>query len=142
MRTIRQNKMEQTPVFLGDEHMQNACGIVRLFLTKNTMKPGSIVCCVDASNWDEVAFTTFNTLPTLHHIYTVREIFPNIEKAGGPPGVAVEGIKGKYMIVETLQGEIKSMEAHFRMTRFEELLPPREEAYELSKVKELVLVKV
>ncbi len=134
--------MDTPHFFLGDERMQGACGIFIHSLTKNTMKPGSIVICVDDGNWDEVAYTTFNKLPQLHHIYTVRQIFENTERADGPPGVAVEGIHGKFMVVDTWQGTIVSMEAHFRMTRFEELLPPLEEAAALSHTHDLELVHV
>jgi hypothetical protein len=88
------------------------------------MKPGSIVRCVDDSNWSSDSLQHFPTLPVKDCLYTVRRIIPNTDVADGPPGVALEEIRGVWENFETYFGTIVFEEYHFRMNRFKEELPP------------------
>lgn len=88
------------------------------------MKPGSIVRCVDDSNWSSDTLQHFPTLPVKDCLYTVRRIIPNTDVADGPPGVALEEIRGVWENFETYFGTIVFEEYHFRMNRFKEELPP------------------
>jgi len=88
------------------------------------MKPGSIVRCVDDTHWREHAYKDFPTLPIREGLYTVRRIIPNIVLPNGPPGVALEEIRGAWAIFATYRGDTVYEEYHFRMNRFVEILPP------------------
>ncbi len=90
------------------------------------MKVGSLIVCVDDSNWASYAHRVIDKLPVKGKIYQVRRIF--IPKDWGLPGlgVALEGISGRYILYETSSGSKQYCECHFRMTRFVEILPPLE----------------
>lgn len=48
------------------------------------MKPGSIVLCVDDSNWWDDIMEYFDKLPVKGELYTVRMIIPNRSEADCP----------------------------------------------------------
>ena len=88
------------------------------------MKPGSIVRCVDDTNWSKDVFHKFSVLPVKGELYTVRRIIANTETPDGPPGVALEEIHGTWDHFPTYFGIIEYEEYHFRMNRFKEVVPP------------------
>lgn len=88
------------------------------------MKPGSIVRCIDDSDWSPETQHLFPSLPVKDCLYTVRRIIVNTEKAGGPPGVALDEIRGTWENFKTYYGTVVFEEYHFRMNRFKEELPP------------------
>ena len=88
------------------------------------MKPGSIVRCVDDTDWDKYALQYFPSLPVKGGIYTVRRIIANLESSIGPPGVALEEIRGNWDFLPTYYRTTVYEEIHFRMNRFKEVLPP------------------
>ncbi len=100
------------------------------------MKAGSIVMCIN-DTWDDDIFELHDTLPVKYGIYTIRKIFTNIEKAGGPPGVALEGIYGHIINYRAYWGEEVIIECHFRIARFKEILPPIGEDLALKEVNSL-----
>ena len=85
---------------------------------------GSIVVCVDDGNWWYDIMEYFKVLPVKGQLYTVRMIIPNMEDPNGPPGVALEEIYGKIDTIKTYAGEIRDVEVHFKIKRFQEVLPP------------------
>jgi len=89
------------------------------------MKPGSIVRCIDDSNWRELAHQDFPRLPVKDALYTIRRIIPNIIQRDGPTGVALEEIRGVWDTFQTYEGTYVYEECHFRLNRFEEVLPPQ-----------------
>ena len=95
------------------------------------MKPGSIVICIDDSRWTFWAKRTYSSLPVKGEYYVVRDIFPNIYKPGGIPGVALEEIKGKWGHYTNYYGVRVYMERHFKITRFKEVLPPNQASEEI-----------
>jgi hypothetical protein len=89
------------------------------------MKPGSIVRCIDDSNWSSDSLQHFPSLPVKDCLYTVRRIIPHWQIADGPPGVALEEILGVWEQFKTYYGSVVFEEYHFRMNRFKEVLPPQ-----------------
>ena len=88
------------------------------------MKAGSIVVCIDDGNWWYDIEKYFKVLPVKGQLYTVRMIIPNMGDPNGPPGVALEEILGVIDTVKTYTGEIREVEVHFNIKRFQEVLPP------------------
>lgn len=88
------------------------------------MQPGSIVRCVDDTNWCRFISQNFPTLPVKGGLYTIRRIVANTETPDGPPGLALEEIRGKWDYFHTYLGIVEYEEYQFRMNRFEEVLPP------------------
>ena len=88
------------------------------------MKPGSIVRCINDSDWSRFVFQKFPTVPFKGGLYTVRRIVANTETPDGPPGLALEEIRGKWDYFPTYYGIMEYEEYQFRMDRFEEVLPP------------------
>jgi len=78
------------------------------------MKVGSIVICIDDSNWSKDVHELFNILPIKGNIYRVSQIHPNYSSKNGPPGVSVEGIVGKVEEMKTYWGQILPIEWHFK----------------------------
>lgn len=95
------------------------------------MKPGSLVICVDDTHWSSFAKEDFPSLPVKDSIYTVRRIIPNIDEPDGPPGVALEEIRGVWDHFETYFGTTVYEECHFKMSRFKEVLPPNQASEEI-----------
>ena len=87
------------------------------------MKTGSIVICVD-DTFNKHAGRNFSALPVRDRCYVVRELIPNIEFANGPPGIALEEIRGKYVTYPSYTGVVVTIEISFKMKRFREVLPP------------------
>lgn len=87
------------------------------------MKPGSIVRCIDDSKWSIWTKRTYSSLPVKGEYDTVREIFCNIYKPDGTPGITLEEIKGEWSHYTTYYGVRVYMERHFKATRFKEVLP-------------------
>jgi hypothetical protein len=85
------------------------------------MKAGSIVICIDDSNWVHDISEYFKILPVSGKIYRISAIHPNYSRKGGPPGVSVEGIVGKIHEIKTYWGSHLPIECHFRMNRFREI---------------------
>jgi hypothetical protein len=100
-------------------------GVVIEILKTTHMKPGSIVMCVDDVFRTENIFK-LSGLPVRNRLYTVREILPNYEVRNGPPGVVLEEFYGKPVTFKSYAGVIVTVEVHFRMNRFREVLPPME----------------
>jgi len=91
------------------------------------MKPGSLVICIDDTNWCNKAFVSFDKLPVQGKVYEVRQIFDNIETPESPEmGVALCEIQGTFGIFQRYDGVWVYLERHFRIERFQELLPPIE----------------
>ncbi len=90
------------------------------------MQEGSLVICINASNWDPYAYTCMSKLPKLHGVYRVRRIVPNMMYRNGTAGLILEGITGKITEFTRYDGIQILEEYHFRMDRFSELLPPLE----------------
>ena len=88
------------------------------------MEIGSIVVCVDDGNWWYDIMEYFKVLPVKGKLFTVRMIIPNMKDPNGPPGVALEEIYGKIDTINTYAGEIRDVEVHFKIKRFQEVLPP------------------
>ena len=88
------------------------------------METGSIVVCVDDGNWWYDIAKYFKVLPVKGQLYTVRMIIPNMVDPNGPPGVALEEIRGVIDTVKTYTGQIREVEVHFKIRRFQEVLPP------------------
>ena len=87
------------------------------------MEKGSIVLCVDDilhPYWR----SRFSKPLVRNHYYVVRDIIPNFEVENGPPGVAVEEIRGPMVTITSYFGVRMNIEAHFKMKRFREVLPP------------------
>ena len=87
------------------------------------MKPGSIVRCIDDSKWSIWAKRTYSSLPVKGEYYTVREIFSNIYKPDGTPGITLEEIKGEWSHYPTYYGIRVYMKMRFKETCFKEVLP-------------------
>ena len=85
------------------------------------MKVGSIVICIDDSNWSKDVHELFNILPIKGNIYRVSQIHPNYSSKNGPPGVSVEGIVGKVEEMKTYWDQILPIEWHFKIKRFKEI---------------------
>jgi hypothetical protein len=86
------------------------------------MKKGSWVVCIDDSNWHSDAYTSVSSLPVKNRLYRVRKLFPGISEV---PGIAVDGIFGKYMYYKYSDGRTRFIECHFFGWRFREVaLPP------------------
>ena len=107
------------------------------------MKPGSIVRCIDDSKWSIWAKRPYSSLPVKGEYYTVREIFSNIYKPDGTPGITLEEIKGEWSHYTTYYGIRVYMESHFKSTRFKEVLPPFDIECELQQsIKESTLITI
>ncbi|MFM1745373.1 MAG: hypothetical protein RLZZ630_1310 [Bacteroidota bacterium] len=89
------------------------------------MKPGSIVTCVDDVFRPESRIN-LSGLPVRDRLYMVRNILPNYEVRNGPPGVLLEEFYGKPVTFKSYTGAMMTVEVHFRMNRFREVLPPME----------------
>jgi hypothetical protein len=89
------------------------------------MKEGSIVVCVDDTNWSFGIEGKFNKLPIKGKMYTVSKIHPNYSSVDGPPGVSVEGIFGEIASIRSYTGKYLIIEWHFKMKRFKEIYPPK-----------------
>ena len=98
------------------------------------MKVGSIVECIDDTNWWEDILLYFDTLPIKGQYYTVRAIIPNQKYVDGPPGIALEEIYGKNAMIKNYTGSSVKIEVHFKIKRFKEVLPPLED----SSIEEMV----
>ena len=85
------------------------------------MKAGSFVICVDDSNWTVPVNELFSKLPVKGQIYRVSVIHPNYYRKDGPPGISVEGIRGKIEMTKTHWGTRIPVEWHFKMKRFKEI---------------------
>lgn len=85
------------------------------------MKVGSIVICVDDTNWSEDAHKHFNKLPVKGQIYRVSAIHQHYWIKEGPPGVSVEGIVGKIHTIKPYWGQHLLIEWHFKICRFKEI---------------------
>lgn len=90
------------------------------------MKEGSIVVCVDDTNWSSGIEEKFNKLPLKGKMYTISKIHPNYASIDGPPGVSVEGIYGELASIRSYTGKYVVIEWHFKMKRFKEIYPPSE----------------
>ncbi len=91
------------------------------------MKEGSIVVCVDDTNWSSGIEGKFNKLPLKGKMYTISKIHPNYASVDGPPGVSVKGIYGELASIRSYTGRYVVIEWHFKMNRFKEIyLPERE----------------
>ena len=90
------------------------------------MKEGSIVVCVDDTNWSFDIKGKFNKLPVKGKLYTVSKIHPNYSSVDGPPGVSVKGIYGELTSIRSYTGKYVVIEWHFKMKRFKEIHPPSE----------------
>ena len=88
------------------------------------MKAGSIVVCIDDTNWWDDIMEYFKVLPVKGQLYVVRMIIPNMHDPNGLPGVALEEIRGKMDTIKTYTGEVREIEVHFKIRRFQEVLPP------------------
>lgn len=88
------------------------------------MQAGSIVICVDDTNWWSNATEKFSSLPVEGHIYTVRKMIPSTIGPGKPDGVFLEGITGEISSYTNYKGLPDICECHFRQSRFAEILPP------------------
>jgi hypothetical protein len=88
------------------------------------MQPGSTVICINDSNFPPDILQCVTEIPRKDHVYTVRELIPDTDDPFGPPGIAVEGIKGKMVWVPTFTGRWIWVEYHFYHWRFAELAPP------------------
>lgn len=87
------------------------------------MKPGSLVICVDDKISPEKQSMLSKRL-VLNQLYVVREILHNYDVRNGPPGVAVEEIRGQLVTFTAYTGQEITIEVHFKMKRFREVLPP------------------
>ncbi len=90
------------------------------------MKVGSLIVCVDDTNWDSHAQRVVDRLPVKGKVYQVRRIFKPEYTGLSGYGVGLEGISGRYILYETSSGRRQYCECHFRMNRFVEILPPLE----------------
>lgn len=82
------------------------------------MKPGDTVICINDTNWPNNVYRWVPELPIRGHYYSIRRIIPNIENKDGPPGVALNQIKGKWAFFLTPENNFVFEEFHFRMDRF------------------------
>jgi hypothetical protein len=129
MGAFRQNKAQSFPPF-------SRCIIN---LKTFSMKKGSWVVCINDSNWSPNAHTSLSSLPVKNRLYRVRKLFPGISEV---PGIAVDGIFGKYMYHRYSDGIERFIECHFFGWRFREVaLPPaagfdEREVVETSEKKE------
>ena len=87
------------------------------------MKRGSVVLCVDDSNWDEYARKDFSELPISGRLYTFRRVIPNIIDPSGPDGIALSKIYGSWHFFDHYNGKKVFEECHFRKNRFLEIIP-------------------
>ena len=94
------------------------------------MKAGSLVICIDDSNYSFYAKDLYNKLPKKYCIYRIRRIIPHITDPDGPDGVALEGIFGKWEQTENYKGQPIFEEYHFRKNRFAEIKSIPENAVE------------
>lgn len=85
------------------------------------MKVGSIVLCVNDSNWQHDNNDCFNMLPVKGNLYKISAIYPHYGRKNGPPGVSVEGIIGKIRNIKTYWGEIIPCEWQFKIRRFKDI---------------------
>ena len=87
------------------------------------MKPGSLVICVDDKLSPRFK-PLFSKQLVKNQLYVVREIIHNYDVRNGPPGVALEEIRGLQVTFKAYTGQQVTIEVHFKMKRFKEVLPP------------------
>lgn len=100
------------------------------------MKPGSLVVCVNAQHISHPEF--FSALPEEGKTYIVRAL-PKDPRKGREhrnPGVLLEEIVGRTILVEDVYGIIMT-EARFKYERFQEVLPPETFKRALDEVLEM-----
>jgi hypothetical protein len=85
------------------------------------MKVGSLVICVDDTNWAAEASHYFDKLPVAGKTYRIRRIIENINVIGGPEGIALQEIWGQLNFYKTYDGRTVFEEAHFKKSRFREI---------------------
>jgi hypothetical protein len=66
----------------------------------------------------------FKLLPVKGQLYTVRMMIPNIKDQNDHPGFALEEKYSKIDTIKTYACEIRGVEEHFKVKRFQEVLPP------------------
>jgi hypothetical protein len=109
----QKQKSPPNPALPGADYFKPIC-----------MKPSSIVHCIDDSKWSVWAKRTYSSLAVKGEYYTIREIFSNIYRPDGTPGITLEEIRGEWSHYTTYYGVKVYMERHFKATRFKEVLPP------------------
>ena len=85
------------------------------------MKPGSIVICINDIFLERKHLPI---LPVRNRLYTIREVIPCLEVRNGSPGVTLEEIYGEPVTFESYTGMIVTIEKHFKIERFREVVPP------------------
>ena len=85
------------------------------------MKSGSIVMCINDSNWDPEAYIRMSELPVFGGFYKVREIFPAMPELETEGGIALEEIYGQMNFFRSKSGGLIWLEYHFKMSRFIEI---------------------
>ena len=101
------------------------------------MKPGSVVLCVDDSDWDEYARKDFSELPISGRLYTVRSVIPNIIDPSGPDGIALAEIFGSWHFFDHYNSKTVFEECHFRKNRFLEIIPLLDKFLSESEAQEI-----
>ena len=101
------------------------------------MKPGSVVLCVDDSDWDEYARKDFSELPISLRLYTVRRVIPNIIDPSGPDGIALAEIFGSWHFFDHFNCKTVFEECHFRKNRFLEIIPLQDNFLSESEAHEI-----
>jgi hypothetical protein len=95
--------------------------VFKKYLSKDIMKVGSLVICVDDTNWAAEAYHYFDRLPVAGKTYRIRRIIENINVIGGPEGIALQEIWGQLNFYKTYDGRTVFEEAHFKKARFREI---------------------
>jgi hypothetical protein len=85
------------------------------------MKSGSIVMCINDSNWPKAAYKKMSKLPVFGEVYTVREYFPPMPELDMEHGIALEEIDGQMDFFRSKRGGLIWLEYHFKMRRFIEI---------------------
>ncbi len=87
------------------------------------MQKSSIVICLD-DNFSPSQISMFDKLPVKGELYMVREIMPALFGPTDKPGLTLEGIHGKLVTYRDSEGGLHSIEFHFIIERFKEVVPP------------------
>lgn len=88
------------------------------------MKPGSLVVCVDDTNWHPNAFKYMSGLPVKGRVYQISKMKKSVLGPDEPDAVSLVGFTGRWVLYEDHKKQIVYVECSFRQYRFAEIMPP------------------
>ncbi len=87
------------------------------------MQPSSVVVCVNDVLSDSF-LKKFDKRLLKGELYVVREVIPDCFNPYEEPGISLEEIRGETTRIKCHDGKVRSVEYHFFMHRFVEVVPP------------------